>query len=75
MRLEDLCNEFWDDIVSLMDFQVIERIAGPKGCLNRIEAVRTYCREDEDFWDVLGDYLYLDKAEITKEKRMQRKAS
>ncbi len=75
MSLKDLCNEFWDDIVSLMDFRVIERIAGPKGCHSRIDAVRAYCREDQDFWDTLGCYLHLDIAEIRREKDMQRKAS
>ncbi len=75
MRLKDLCNEFWDDIVSLMDFRVIERIAGSKGCLNRIEVVRAYCMIEPDLWDVLGDYLHLDKGEITREKLMQKKAS
>ncbi len=75
MNLTDLCNEFWDDIVSLMDFRVIEKIANPKARLSRVDAVRAYCREDQDFWDVLGCYLYLDKGEIAKEKRMQRMAS
>ena len=75
MSLRDLCNEFWDDIVSLMDFRVIEKVVYPKGGLSRIEAVRAYCMIAPDFWDVLGCYLYLDKGEIAKEKRMQRMAS
>ncbi len=75
MCLEDLCNEFWDDIVSLMDYQVIEKIVIPKGGLGRVEAVRAYCGIDPDFWDVLGCYLHLDGVLIDTEKAMQRKAS
>ena len=75
MSLKNLCNEFWDEIIALMDYRVIEKIVHPKGGLSRIEAVRDYCMIDPDFWDVLGSYLYLDVSEIAKEKRMQKKAS
>ena len=75
MRLEDLCNEFWDEIVSLMEFRIIEKIAYPKGGLSRMEAVRAYCVIDPDFWDILGCYLHLDEAEIKREKGMLRIAS
>ena len=75
MRLKDLCNEFWDEIIALMDYQVIEKITQPIGGLSRIEAVRAYCMEDPEFFNILRTFLHLDEAEIAREMSMQRKAS
>ena len=75
MSLQDLCNDFWDEIVSLMDYRVIIKIRQPKAGLSRIEAVRAYLFIDPDFLYTLGAYLHLAPAEIAREEGMLLKAS
>ncbi len=75
MSLRDLCNEFWDEIVYLMDYQVLERIMQPVGGLSRIEAVRAYCRLDPGLLEKLSSYLHLERSEVHRERQILLKAS
>ena len=75
MSLKDLCNEFWDEIVSLMDYRVIERIRQPKGGLGRIQALRAYFYLDPSFIEKLESYLHLEASEAELERQMLLKVS
>ena len=60
MSLKDLCNDFWDEIVSLMNVYVLEKLVLPKGKYTRLDALHRYLKLDPDFLETLGSYLHLD---------------
>ena len=75
MSLRDLCKDFWDEVVSLMDVQVLERLVLPKGKYTRMDALHSYLRIDPDFLETLGSYLHLDPEEMLQEMAILEVAS
>ena len=75
MSLRDLCDEFWDEIVSLMNVYVLERIVLPKGRYTRLDALHMYLKLDPDFLEMLVLYLHLDPEEMVQEMALLEMAS
>ena len=67
MSLKDLCNDFWDEIVSLMNVYVLEKLVLPNGKYTRQDALHRYLKLDPDFLETLGSYLHLDPEEMVQE--------
>ena len=60
MKLRDLCNELWDDIVALMDYVTVGKLYGRlKGC-SHYEYLKAYLSVDRRFIFKLGRYFNLD---------------
>ncbi|MCR4691134.1 MAG: hypothetical protein K5739_07310 [Lachnospiraceae bacterium] len=75
MSLRDLCRDFWDDIVSLMDVRILEKLVLPVGGYSRMDALHRYLRLDPDFLLTLGKYLHLDREEMIQEMALLEIAS
>ncbi|MCR5283158.1 MAG: hypothetical protein K6E18_07285 [Lachnospiraceae bacterium] len=60
MKLRDLCNELWDDIVALMDFSLISRLYGRCKECSHYEYLKAYLSIDKGFIFKLGRYFNLD---------------
>ena len=75
MSLIDLCNDFWDEVVSLMEVQVLERVNLPKGKYSRMDALRRYFIIDPEFLEMLVIYLHLNPEEMVQEMALLETAS
>ena len=75
MSLRDLCNDFWDEMVSLMNVSVLEKLILPNGKYTRLDALHRYLRLDPDFLETLGKYLHLDPDEMVQEMALLEMAS
>ena len=75
MSLRDLCKDFWDEVVSLMDVHILEKLVLPKGGYTRLDALHRYLRLDPDFLQTLSRYLHLDPDEMVQEMALLEMAS
>ena len=60
MKLKDLCNELWDDIVALMDWAVLGRFYGLFSGYSHYELLKAYLSVDRGFMKKLSKYFNLD---------------
>ena len=60
MKLKDLCNELWDDIVALMDFSTVSRLYGRVTGSSHYEYLKAYLSTDKCFIYKLARYFNLD---------------
>ncbi len=60
MRLRDLCSEFWDDIVALMDYVVLGKLYGHCNGCSHYEYLKAYLKADKRFIYKLCRYFNLD---------------
>ena len=60
MKLRDLCNEFWDDIVALMDYVMLGKMYGHFTGSTHYEYLKAYLSLDKGFVYKLGRYFNLD---------------
>ena len=60
MKLRDLCNELWDDIVALMDWVKLTRLYGRYTGSSHYDFLKTYLSIDRDFIYKLSKYFNLD---------------
>ena len=60
MRLRDLCSDFWDEIVALMDYVTLERLYGYCNGYSHYEYLKAYLKADKRFIFKLCRYFNLD---------------
>ncbi|MCR4691132.1 MAG: hypothetical protein K5739_07300 [Lachnospiraceae bacterium] len=60
MKLRDLCNELWDDIVALMDYVKVEKLYGRCNGCSHYEYLKAYLSMDRGFIHKLCRYFNLD---------------
>ena len=60
MRLKDLCSEFWDDIVALMDYVTLGKLYGRCIGCSHYEYLKAYLKADRGFMVKLCRYFNLD---------------
>jgi len=70
LSLKNLCAEFWDDIVYLMDDKILGSITPLVEGMNHLEILKLYFDLDAGFMQKLSLYLHLDMREAQKELMM-----
>ena len=70
LSLKDLCTEFWDDIVYLMDDRILGNITPLVEGMNHLEILKLYFDLDAGFMKKLSLYLHLDMGEAKRELMM-----
>ncbi len=60
MKLRDLCNELWDDIVALMDYVTLGKLYEKCSGCSHYEYLKAYLTIDRRFIEKLRRYFNLD---------------
>ncbi len=60
MKLRDLCNELWDDVVALMDWMLLGKLYGKYTGESHYDYLKTYLSMDRSFIYKLCRYFNLD---------------
>jgi hypothetical protein len=60
MKLKDLCNEMWDDLVALMDWVTLGKLYGQYTGCTHYEFLKAYLSFDTGFIAKLTKYFNLD---------------